>query len=181
MPRRPFVAGNWKMHGSLAGNAALAAAAREVAERFADVDVAVCVPAPYLAQLQGLLAGSRVGLGGQNLSEHALGAYTGEVSAAMLAEFGCRYVIVGHSERRTLYGETDERIAAKLAAALAGGLTPIFCIGESLEQRDGGRTEQVVLSQLNAAVDRIGQRAFTDVVVAYEPVWAIGTGRNATP
>jgi len=181
MPRRPLVAGNWKMHGSLAANAALVAAVRDVAAGLPSVDVAVCVPAPYLAQVQGLLTGTRVALGAQNVSEHAQGAYTGEVAAAMLAEFGCRYVIVGHSERRALYGETDAQIARKLAAAQAGGLVPILCVGETLAQREAGQTEAVVLGQLDAVVDVVGREGLSRAVLAYEPVWAIGTGRNATP
>jgi len=181
MPRRPLVAGNWKMHGSLAANAALVAAVRDVAAGLPSVDVAVCVPAPYLAQVQGLLTGTRVALGAQNVSEHAQGAYTGEVAAAMLAEFGCRYVIVGHSERRAIYGETDTQIARKLAAAQSCGLVPILCVGETLAQREAGQTQEVVLGQLDAAVESVGPDGLARAVVAYEPVWAIGTGRNATP
>lgn len=135
---------------------------------------AVCVPFPYLPQVAERLRGSPIAWGAQNVSEHAQGAYTGETSAAMLAEFGCRYVLVGHSERRQLYGETDAQAAAKFAAARAAGLTPILCVGETLQERDAGKTEDVVARQL-AAVD------FRGGVLAYEPVWAIGTGRNATP
>ena len=170
MARSRLVAGNWKMHGSRASIAALLDALVKEDPR----GCAVCAPFPYLAQVAERLRGSAIGWGAQNASEHAQGAYTGEVSAAMLAEFGCRYVIVGHSERRQLYGETDAQVAAKFAAVKAAGMTPILCVGETLEERDAGITEQVVARQL-AAVE------FKDGVLAYEPVWAIGTGRNATP
>jgi triosephosphate isomerase len=170
MKRSRLVVGNWKMHGSRASNAALLdALAKEN-----PAGCAVCVPFPYLAQVAERLRGSNIAWGAQNVSEHAQGAYTGEVSASMLSEFGCRYVIVGHSERRQLYGESDAQVAAKYAAVKAAGMTPILCVGETLEERDAGKTEGVVGRQL-AAVD------FKDGVLAYEPVWAIGTGRNATP
>ncbi|MEX0638516.1 MAG: triose-phosphate isomerase [Burkholderiales bacterium] len=171
--RARLVAGNWKMHGSLAANAALLDAF--VA---GGVGCAVCVPFPYLAQAAERLRGTRIAWGAQNLSEHASGAYTGEVSAAMLGEFGCRYVLVGHSERRQIYGETDAQVAAKFAAARAGDITPILCVGETLPEREAGRTQEVVARQLDAVVARGG---IGDAVVAYEPVWAIGTGRTATP
>jgi triosephosphate isomerase len=170
MARGRLVAGNWKMHGSRASIAALLDAL--VKEN--PSGCAVCVPFPYLAQVSERLRGSRLAWGAQNVSEHAEGAYTGETSAAMLAEFGCRYVIVGHSERRQLYGESDAQAAAKFAAVKKAGMTPIFCVGETLQERDAGRTEEVVARQLRA-VD------FKDGVLAYEPVWAIGTGRTATP
>jgi len=170
MARSPLVAGNWKMHGSRASIAALLDAL--VSEN--PGSCAVCAPFPYLAQVAERLRGSAVAWGAQNVSEHAQGAYTGEVSAAMLAEFGCRYVIVGHSERRQLYGEGDALVAAKFAAVRSAGMTPILCVGETLQERDAGKTEAVVGRQLGA-VD------FADAVLAYEPVWAIGTGRNATP
>ena len=147
----------------------------------ARVSVAVCVPYPYLAQAQSLLAGTPVAWGAQNLSEHARGAYTGEVSAAMLGDFACRYVLVGHSERRSLYGENDALVAAKFIAAQSAGLCPILCVGETLEERDGGRAEEVVSSQLASVVSQLGAVAMAGLVVAYEPVWAIGTGRTATP
>jgi len=171
--RARLVAGNWKMHGSLAANAALLDAL--VA---GGVGCAVCVPFPYLAQAAERLRGTRLAWGAQNLSEHASGAYTGEVSAAMLGEFGCRYVLVGHSERRQSYGESDATVAAKFAAAHAGGITPILCVGETLPEREAGRTQEVVARQLDAVLAR---GAIGDAVVAYEPVWAIGTGRTATP
>jgi len=139
------------------------------------------VPFPYLAQAQASLTGSKVAWGGQNVSEHAQGAYTGEVSAAMLAEFGCRYVLVGHSERRALYGENDATVAAKFAAALQAGLTPILCVGESLAEREAGATGNVVVRQLDAVIAASGIAALQRAVLAYEPVWAIGTGKTATP
>src|SRR5919109_4465659 len=170
MKRSRLVAGNWKMHGSRASIAALL----DELVKANPAGCAVCAPFPYLAQVAERLRGSAIAWGAQNASEHAQGAYTGEVSAAMLAEFGCRYVIVGHSERRQLYGETDAQVAAKFAAARKAGLTPILCVGETLAERDAGRTEDVVARQLDAV-------AFSGGVLAYEPVWAIGTGRNATP
>jgi triosephosphate isomerase len=136
------------------------------------------VPFPYLAQAAERLRGTRIAWGAQNVSEHAQGAYTGEVSAAMLAEFGCRYVIVGHSERRSLYGETDAQVAAKFAAVRSAGMTPILCVGETLAQREAGETEQVVAKQVLAVLEK---NSLEKAVVAYEPLWAIGTGRNATP
>ncbi len=173
--RARLVAGNWKMHGSRATNRALLDA---IVAGVKGVECAVCVPFPYLAQGQERLRGTQVALAAQNLSEHASGAYTGEVSGAMLAEFGCRYVLVGHSERRQLYGEADAQVAAKFAAARAAGITPILCVGETLGEREAERTEQVVARQLDAVLARNG---IADAVVAYEPVWAIGTGRTATP
>jgi triosephosphate isomerase len=171
--RERLVAGNWKMHGSRESNRALLDAI--VA---ADVACAVCVPFPYLAQAAERLRGTKVAWGAQTLSEHAQGAFTGEVSAAMLGEFGCRYVLVGHSERRHLYGETDAQVAAKFTAARAAGITPILCVGETLQERDGARTQEVVTRQIDAVLARGG---IGEAVVAYEPVWAIGTGRTATP
>ena len=170
MARVRLVAGNWKMHGSRASIAALLDALVKAGPK----SCAVCAPFPYLAQVADRLRGAGIAWGAQNVSEHAQGAYTGEVSAAMLAEFGCRYVIVGHSERRQIYGETDQQVAAKFAAVKAAGMTPILCVGETLQEREAGRTEEVVARQL-APVQ------FKDAVLAYEPVWAIGTGRNATP
>jgi triosephosphate isomerase len=178
--RRKLVAGNWKMHGSLAENEALLAGVL-AGVASAKTDVAVCAPYPYLAQLQAKLAGSAIAWGAQNLSQHGKGAFTGEVSAAMLRDFGCKYVIVGHSERRALYGETDEIVAAKFEAAQAAGLVPILCVGESLDERERGVTEQVVARQLDAVIGKSGVGALADAVVAYEPVWAIGTGKTATP
>jgi triosephosphate isomerase len=170
MARSRLVAGNWKMHGSRASNAALL----DALVKESPPNCAVCVPFPYLAQVAERLRGSAIAWGAQNVSEHAQGAYTGEVSAAMLKEFGCRYALVGHSERRQLYGETDAQVAAKFAAARSAGITPILCVGETLQEREAGRTEEVVGRQLGAV-------KFEGGVLAYEPVWAIGTGRNATP
>nr|WP_311464126.1 triose-phosphate isomerase [uncultured Ottowia sp.] len=180
MGRKKLIAGNWKMNGSLAANAAL------MGELLAGIgqpacDVAVCVPAVYLAQVQLLLAGQGgIALGAQDVSQHESGAYTGDVSAAMLKELGARYVIVGHSERRQYQGETDAQVAVKAQRALAAGLTPIVCVGETLREREQGETESVVSRQLSAVIQLNGER-LVDLVVAYEPVWAIGTGRTATP
>ena len=179
--RNRLVAGNWKMHGSKAANPALLEAVAAGAAKLDGAECAVCVPYPYLAQAAGLLQGTKVALGAQNASEHAQGAFTGEVSAAMLADFGCRYVLVGHSERRQLYGEGDGQVAAKFAAVLASGMTPVLCVGETLEERDAGRTEATVARQLEAVLAKSGRAAFASAVVAYEPVWAIGTGRTASP
>jgi triosephosphate isomerase len=179
MSKRQLIAGNWKMNGSLAANAALLDALKQGLAAPA-CDVAVCVPAPYLAQVQALAAGSSIGLGAQDVSAHAQGAYTGEQSASMLQEFGVRYAIVGHSERRQYHGESDEVVAAKTAAALAHGITPIVCVGETLAQREAGHTDEVVKRQL-AAVIHVNGHCISEIVVAYEPVWAIGTGMTATP
>jgi len=176
MARTRLVAGNWKMHGSRMANRALLASILK--DSVKGVECAVCVPFPYLGEVAGQLAGSPVAWGAQNVSEHAQGAYTGEVSAAMLREFGCRYAIVGHSERRQIFGESDAQVAAKFAAARAAGLTPILCVGETLAEREAGRTEEVVGRQLNVVLEK---SPFGEAVLAYEPVWAIGTGRNATP
>jgi triosephosphate isomerase len=177
MARTRLVAGNWKMHGSRAANRALLDAILKGIPKAGSQEAtqcAICPPFPYLAEVAEQLRGTAVGLGAQNVSEHAQGAYTGEVSAAMLKELGCKYAIVGHSERRQIYGETDAQVAAKFAAAHGAGLTPILCVGETLAEREAGRTEEVVARQLGAV-------AFKEGVLAYEPVWAIGTGKNATP
>jgi triosephosphate isomerase len=179
--RNFLVAGNWKMHGDDAGNRELVAGILEGAPASDRVNLLVCPPYPYLASVASQLAGSSVQLGAQNVSEHEKGAYTGEVAPAMLREVGCRYVIVGHSERRTLYGESSAQVAEKMAAALAAGLVPILCVGETLEEREAGSTEAVVSEQLSAAIERNGIKAFGTSVIAYEPVWAIGTGMTATP
>ncbi len=183
MPSRSrVVVGNWKMNGALTSNAALLDAIRSgAATPPSACDVAVCVPFPYLAQAQVALASSSVALGSQDVSEYAQGAYTGEVSASMLQDFGCRYAIVGHSERRTSFGDSDARVALKADRAIDAGLTPIVCIGESLEEREQGRAEEVVARQLDAVVERIGAKRLAEAVIAYEPIWAIGTGRTATP
>lgn len=177
---RKLIAGNWKMNGSLAANEALLTAVRAGLSAEPAADVAVCVPAPYLAQVQGLCAGTPIAWGAQDVSAHEVGAYTGEVSAAMLRDFGCRFVIIGHSERRQYHGETDEVVARKAQRALACGITPIVCVGESEVQREQGDTEQVVKRQLAAVIQAVGH-CVSEIVVAYEPVWAIGTGRTATP
>ncbi|MDR2240097.1 MAG: triose-phosphate isomerase [Zoogloeaceae bacterium] len=179
--RRKLVAGNWKMHGGLSRNRDLLQSLAQAIGAGGGADYAVCAPFPYLAQTQTLLNGTAIAWGGQTLSEHAEGAYTGEVSAAMLADFGCRYVIVGHSERRSLYGESNQTAAVKFVAAARAGLTPILCLGETLEQREGNVTEQVIAAQLDAVVETAGVSGFAGAVIAYEPVWAIGTGRTATP
>ena len=176
MRRTRLVAGNWKMHGSRASNGALLdALLREL--KPGEAECAVCPPFPYLQQVAERLRGTALAWGVQNLSEHAQGAYTGEVSAAMALDFGCRYAIVGHSERRQLYGESDAQVAAKFAAAQAAGLTPILCVGETLQERESGRTQEVVARQLDAI---LRNTSFEQAVLAYEPVWAIGTGRAAT-
>jgi len=181
---KKLIAGNWKMNGSLAANEALLAALAQGLAVKPSCDVAVCVPAPYLAQVQALKAGSpsllAVELGAQDVSAQAFGAYTGEVSAAMLKELGCRYALVGHSERRQYHGETDALVADKARASLAVGITPIVCIGETLAEREAGRTEEVVKRQLAAVIHTNGH-CISEIVVAYEPVWAIGTGKTASP
>jgi len=171
--------GNWKMNGSLAANAALLDLLKQGLGH-ADCEIAVCAPAPYLAQLQSLLSGTSIAIGAQDVSAHASGAFTGEVSAAMLREFGVRYVLVGHSERRQYHAESDELVARKAQAALANGITPVVCVGETLAQREAGETEAVVRRQLAAVVQRNGH-CLSEIVLAYEPVWAIGTGLTATP
>lgn len=176
--RKKLVAGNWKMHGSLAENAALLSALKPA---LAGIEAVVCVPFPYLAQAQAELTGSSIAWGAQNVSEQAKGAFTGEVSASMLLEFGCTYVIVGHSERRSLYGESDALVARKYVAAQAAGLTPILCVGESLAERESGVTEAVVSRQLDAVIGAAGVASLAKAVIAYEPVWAIGTGKTASP
>jgi len=179
--RRRLVAGNWKMHGNRSANEALLDAVLAGIGGVGEVECAVCVPYPYLAQAAERLRGTPLAWGAQNVSEHAQGAYTGEVSAAMLAEHGCRYVIVGHSERRQLYGETDAQVAAKFSAVQSAGMTPILCVGETLAERDAGKTASVVQRQLEAVLSVAAGRGFANAVLAYEPVWAIGTGRHATP
>ncbi len=179
--RKKLVAGNWKMHGGLAANQRLLEGLKSSAARWAGVSSAVCAPFPYLQQVRDSLRGSPIAWGAQTLSEHDVGAYTGEVSGAMLREFECRYVIVGHSERRQLYGERDAQIAAKFQAAQRAGLTPILCVGETLAEREQGATEEVVGRQLDAVLNSAGVAALREAVLAYEPVWAIGTGRTAAP
>lgn len=177
---KKLIAGNWKMNGSLADNDALVRALVAGLATAGGCDAAVAVPAPYLAQVQALVQGSALALAAQDVSQHAAGAYTGEVSATMLREFGVRYALVGHSERRQFHGETDADVAVKAQRALASGITPIVCVGETLAEREAGQTEAVVKRQL-AAVIHVNGHCISEVVVAYEPVWAIGTGKTASP
>lgn len=180
--KKKLIAGNWKMNGSFGANEALVKAlVSGVATQGADnCLVAVCVPAPYLAQVKDLVQGSGIALGAQDVSAHETGAYTGEVSAGMLRDFGTRYCLVGHSERRLYHGETDAAVALKVQRALAVGITPIVCVGETLAEREGGHTEEVVKRQLAAVIHSNGH-CISEIVVAYEPVWAIGTGKTASP
>ena len=181
---KKLIAGNWKMNGSLAANEALLIALAKGLEAKPSCEIAVCVPAPYLAQALALTSADLrlacVALGAQDVSAHASGAYTGEVSAAMLSDLGCRYAIVGHSERRQYHAESDAVVADKTKAALASGITPIVCVGETLAEREAGHTEEVVRRQL-AAVIHVNGHCISEIVVAYEPVWAIGTGKTASP
>jgi triosephosphate isomerase (TIM) len=179
--RGRLVAGNWKSNGNLAANQGLLEAVRAQAAQLTGVECAVCVPYPYLFQARQLLGGSPVVWGSQDISEFGAGAYTGAVAAAMLRDFGCRYALVGHSERRSVFGESDAVVAAKFDIALKGGLMPIFCVGETLQERETNVTEAVVGRQLDAVIGKCGVSALSKAVVAYEPVWAIGTGKNATP
>ncbi len=179
--RIPLIAGNWKMHGSLAGSRELVAG---IAAGVADMTAGVllCPPYVYLSSVGEWIAGSNIALGAQDLAEQVgTGAYTGEVAGGMLTDVGCSYVIVGHSERRTIFGETDARVASKFKAAQAEGLTPILCVGETLEQREADQTQDVVAGQVQVVLDAAGIEAFAKAVIAYEPVWAIGTGLTATP
>ena len=176
-----LVAGNWKMNGSSAANAELVAGIIDGVPAGGGFMLLVCPPFPYLSAVAAQAEGSAVKVGAQNVSEHDKGAYTGEVAPAMLRDAGCEYVIVGHSERRSLYGETSAQVAAKFVAAQAAGLTPILCVGETLEEREAGTTEAVIDEQLDAVLDAAGVESFGSAVIAYEPVWAIGTGMTATP
>jgi triosephosphate isomerase len=178
MSEKKLIVGNWKMHGSHKANAELLQGLLDAGPMSADV--AVCVPFPFLSEAAVTLAASPIRWGAQDCSAHEQGAYTGEVSAAMLHEFGCRYVIVGHSERRQYHAESDQLVADKAKAALARGVTPIVCVGETLLQREAGETDEVVKRQLSAVIHTLAHCA-GEMVVAYEPVWAIGTGRTATP
>ncbi|QYZ66923.1 MAG: triosephosphate isomerase [Gammaproteobacteria bacterium (ex Lamellibrachia satsuma)] len=179
--RRPLVAGNWKMNGSIESVRELLEGLRAGAGEVKNAEMAVCPPAVFIPQVQEQLSGSVIAWGGQDLSVETSGAFTGEIAASMLNDFSCKYVIVGHSERRTYHGESDELVAKKYAAARAAGLVPILCIGETLEEREQGITEDVCARQLNAVIELEGVEALADGVVAYEPVWAIGTGKTATP
>ena len=181
---KKLIAGNWKMNGSLAANEALLAGLTQGLAQNPACEVVVCVPALYLAQLQTLKSAhpelSVLEVGAQDVSAHAAGAYTGEIGAAMLKDLACRYAIVGHSERRQYHAETDMQVAEKAKAALSVGITPIVCVGETLAEREAGRTEEVVKRQLAAVIHANGH-CISEVVVAYEPVWAIGTGKTASP
>ena len=179
--RRSLVAANWKMNGTLSSIHPLLAGICKGVAGGVKAEVAICPPYVYLGEVARLLDQTGIALGAQNLARHDAGAYTGEVSAAMLKDFHCSYVIVGHSERRTLYGETDAVVADKFVQATGQGLTPIMCIGEHLEEREAGETENVLARQLDAVIEKAGIAAFDHAVIAYEPVWAIGTGRTATP
>ncbi len=181
--KHKLIAGNWKMNGGLAANEALVHGVQQgLAQALAGkhAQVAVCVPAAYLSQVQQLVNGSGIDLGAQDVSAHEQGAYTGEVSAAMLKDFAVRYAIVGHSERRQYHGESDEQVAFKAQRALSAGITPIVCVGETLAEREAGKTEEVVKRQLAAVIHTNGH-CISEIVVAYEPVWAIGTGKTASP
>ncbi|MEW8627255.1 MAG: triose-phosphate isomerase [Candidatus Thiodiazotropha sp.] len=179
--RRPLVAGNWKMNGSLESVRSLLDGIKEGVGAVTNAEVAVCPTAIFIPEAQQSLSGTDVAWGGQDLSTEASGAYTGEVAASMLNDFACKYVIVGHSERRTYHDESDELVAKKFATARAAGLAPILCVGETLEERESGVTNEVVARQLNAVIELEGVAALADGVIAYEPVWAIGTGKTATP
>jgi triosephosphate isomerase (TIM) len=179
--RGRLVAGNWKSNGNLESNRRLLDAIRGEALSLRGVECLLCVPYPYLYQIRQLLAGTPVTWGAQDVSQFGAGAYTGAVNAAMLLEFGCRYTIAGHSERRAVFGESDAVVAAKFDAALRAGLVPVLCVGETLQDREAGVTETIVGRQLDAVISKSGVGALAKAVVAYEPVWAIGTGRNATP
>lgn len=179
--RRPLIAGNWKMNGSRSESAALLEGVRRGIGAASPAEVAVCPPYILIPLASEKLAGSAVAWGGQNLSVHKSGAYTGEISGPMLKDYGCAYVIVGHSERRTLSGEGDALVAEKYGAAHNAGLTPILCVGETLQEREANQTEAVVARQLDAVLDKHGIVSFKNAVIAYEPVWAIGTGKTATP
>ncbi len=179
--REFLIAGNWKMNGSTAANKELVAGIIAGVPQGSGFSLLVCPPFPYLAAVAAQAEGSAIRVGAQNVSEHEKGAYTGEVAPAMLRDAGADYVIVGHSERRSLYGESSAQVAAKFVAAQAAGLVPILCVGETLEEREAGATETVVDRQLDAVLDAAGIGAFAAAVIAYEPVWAIGTGMTATP
>lgn len=179
--RRPFIAGNWKMNLDRRRALDLVAGVRAAADRRADVDVAIFPPFVYLDEVARAVAGSRVRLGAQNMCVEDSGAFTGEVSAAMLKDVGCELVILGHSERRALFGESDELVGAKVRKALSAGLEPILCVGETQAEREGGQTEAVVRRQLVAGLEGVDRTDVRRVTIAYEPVWAIGTGLTASP
>lgn len=179
--RRSIVAANWKLHGQLSMISSLLQPIDAHAEKYSQVEVVVCPPFPYLAACKQVIQSNNVFLGAQSVAAEKQGAYTGEVAAEMLQEVGCSYVIVGHSERRQYYGENDQVVASKVSRALAAGLTPILCVGESLEQREQGQMKDVIINQLNAVVNEVGIDRISQAVIAYEPIWAIGTGKTASP
>ncbi len=179
--RQPLVAGNWKMNGSRESIFELLKGIREGMSQVTTAEVAVCPPYVYIPEVQGHLTGTQISWGGQDISIQKEGAYTGEVSGSMLADFGCKYVIVGHSERRSYHAETDQQVAEKYQAAMDAGLKPILCVGETLAEREGNATESVVERQLKAVLEHCGVVSLGEGVIAYEPVWAIGTGMTATP
>jgi triosephosphate isomerase len=179
--RQPLVAGNWKMNGSRDSINELLDGVLDGMNTVEKAEVAVCVPYVYLSQVADRLSGSNVAWGAQNVNDNESGAFTGEISASMLKDFGCKYVIVGHSERRTIYGETDSDVTQRFMAAQANGFIPILCVGELLEEREAGTTNEVVARQLDAVINEAGIAAIGNSVIAYEPVWAIGTGKVATP
>ncbi len=179
--RTPLVAGNWKMNGSLASVRELLAGLKAGIAEVKMADVAVCPPAVFIPEVQAQLSGTPIAWGGQDVSVHESGAYTGEIAGSMLTDFACKYVIIGHSERRTYHGETDMQVAEKFTAARKAGLIPLFCIGETQEEREGGITEEVVARQIDAVIGHCGVGMLGEGVIAYEPVWAIGTGLTASP
>ncbi len=179
--RKPFVAGNWKMHGTKASIKDLITQLNTLAERAGNATVAICPPVAYISYTQKCLTADNIVIGAQNMCEEPQqGAFTGEVSAMMLKDLGCSYVILGHSERRSIYGETDSQVATKVKVALGSGLTPILCVGETLEEREANQVETVIGRQLDAVLSVVGIAAFSSIVIAYEPVWAIGTGKTAS-
>ena len=178
--RKTIIAGNWKMNASKASVKSLIDGILSGMEGV-NSEVLVCVPFPYMSQVESLIEGSNLKLGAQNININSSGAFTGEVSADMIKDFGAKHVIVGHSERRSLYGETSSVVAEKTKSALGAGLTPLLCVGESLEHRESGETEAVVAEQINAVIELVGIESFDNIIIAYEPVWAIGTGMTATP
>ena len=179
--RRPLVAGNWKLNGNLSSISELISGIRAQQEQVRKAELAVCPSFVYLSHVQSLLQGSDIALGAQDCSDQESGAYTGEVAAAMIKEFGCTYNIIGHSERRHIYGDSNETVATKFAQVIKNGLTPILCVGETLQEREEGHTEVAIAQQINAVLNLFGVKAFAKAVIAYEPVWAIGTGKTATP
>ena len=179
--RKKLVAGNWKMHGSLVQNKELLDAVIAGTAGMREGSCVVCVPYPYFSSVQSILEDTHIAWGAQNVSQFSKGAYTGEVSAEMLKDFDCQYVIVGHSERRSLFGEDSHTVSLKYTAAQDSGLVPILCVGETLQQRESGAMEKVVAEQLDAVIDQAGAASLSNAVIAYEPVWAIGTGKTASP